>query len=115
MNPTGVVGRESSVGNNAMDVRMKQQVLSPRMQDREESNPGSKMFRIGRNFRESFGNRTEQQVVQLDFILQDHTVQLMRQREYDMEVTGCQQFPLSGSNPALACLSLTLWTMTIPA
>jgi hypothetical protein len=63
------------------------------MQDREESNPGSKMFRVGRNFQESFGDRTEQQVVQLDFILQDQTVQLMRQREHDMEVTGkcCRQ------------------------
>ena len=28
MNPTGVVGRESSVGDDAVDVRMKQQVLS---------------------------------------------------------------------------------------
>ena len=85
------------------------------MQDREESNLRSKVFWIGGNFGEGLGDGAEQQVVQLDFILQDQTVQLMRQREDNMEVTGRQQFPLPGSNPALACLSLTLWTMTIPA
>ena len=115
MNPTGMVGRESSVGDDAMDVRMKQQVLSPRMQDREESDSGSKVFWIGSHFHEGLGDRAEQQVVQFDLILQDQTVQLMRQSEHDMEVTGRQQFPLPGSNPALACLSLALWTMTIPA
>ena len=39
----------------------------------------------------------------------------MRQAEDDMEVAGGQEFPFSGGDPALACLSLTLGTMPIPA
>src|SRR5438093_11762598 len=92
---------------------MKQQVLSPRMQNAEEANLGAKMFRIGGDFEESVGHGAEQQVVQFDFVLADEGVQVMRQAEHDMEVRGLKKFPLSGRDPTLPCLGLTLGAMPI--
>ena len=92
---------------------MKQQVLSPRMQNAEEANLGAKMFRIGGDFEESVGHGAEQQVVQFDFVLADEGVQVMRQSEHDMEVRGLKKFPLSGRDPTLPCLGLTLGAMPI--
>ena len=94
---------------------MKQQILSPRMQDGKEANLRAKMLRIGGDFNEGFSYRTEQQVVQFGFILPDEIGQFVRQTEHDMEVTGGEEFPLSSRDPPPACLSLTLGTMPIPA
>ena len=79
MNPARAAGCESARRNDAMDVRMKQQVLSPCMQHAEEADLGAKMLRIGGDFDEGLGHGAEQQVVQFDFVLQDESGQLMRQ------------------------------------
>jgi hypothetical protein len=42
----GTVGREAAGGNDAVDVRMSQQILPPGMQDRKEANVGSQVARI---------------------------------------------------------------------
>ena len=72
-------------------------------------------FGIGGDFDEGLGDRSEQQVVEFDFVLPDESGQFMRQTEHHMEVAGRQEFPLSGGDPTLARLSLTLGTMAIPA
>ena len=46
--------------NDAVNVGMEQQVLSPRMQDAEETDLGSKMFWIRGDFQEGFGYSAEQ-------------------------------------------------------
>ena len=48
-------------------------------------------------------------------VFKDKRVQLMRQREHDMEVRDRQKFPLSGSDPMLTRLSLAFWAVAIPA
>jgi hypothetical protein len=58
------------------------------------------MLRIRGDFNEGFSYRTEQQIVQFDFILPDEIRQIVRQTEHDMEVTGGQEFPLSGRDPS---------------
>jgi hypothetical protein len=47
-----------------MEVRMQAQVLSPRMQDAEESDPGSEMLRVGRDFKHGLGAGAEEQIVE---------------------------------------------------
>ena len=98
-----------------MDVRMKQEILAPRMQDREESDFGPQMFGIGGHFHQRVGNSAEQQVVEFDRILADECVELVGQREYDVKVTGRQQFFLPGIDPSLTGLSLALGTMAVTA
>ena len=45
MNPARVIWIEAAGGNDAVEVRMQAQVLSPRMQNAEEADPGSEMPR----------------------------------------------------------------------
>lgn len=87
MNPPFFVRRDSAAGNDAVNVRMEQKVLPPRMQDAEETNLGSQMFGVARHFTKRFGYRAEQEVIERPLILQDESVQLVRQGEDDVEVT----------------------------
>ena len=52
-------GRESTGWDDAVDVGMKQQVLSPGMQNAEEANVCAKMFGIGGDFEEGVGHGAE--------------------------------------------------------
>ena len=98
-----------------MDVRMKQEILAPGVQDREESDLGPKMFGIGGHLGKRLGYSAEQQVVEFDGVLPDKCVEFMGQSEYDVKVDRRQQFLLSSSDPSLTRLSLTLGTMTVTA
>jgi hypothetical protein len=52
-----------------MHVRMVQQILPPRVQDREEADFRAEMFRIGGNRAQCFGAGPEQHVVEHAFVL----------------------------------------------
>ena len=45
--PLGAIRTQSAAGNNAMDVRVKQKILAPRVKDGEEANARAEMFGIG--------------------------------------------------------------------
>ena len=81
-------GSQTAGWDDTMDVRMKQDILTPRVQEREESDLGSKMFGIGGDFHQRLRNGAEQQVVEFDGILPDQRVKLMGQREHDVKVAG---------------------------
>jgi len=59
MNPARVARVETAGGNDAMQVRMQAQVLSPSVQDAEETDPGSEMFGIGCDFKHGLGGGAE--------------------------------------------------------
>src|SRR5262249_27246742 len=115
MNPACTIGGDSSAGNNAMDVWMEQQILSPRMKNAKETNLGSEMLRIACDLQQRFSYSAEQQVVQLGFVLQHKGVKLVRQSEDDVEIPRPQQLLFPGGNPTLPRLVLALWTVTISA
>ena len=73
VNPIGAVRRESSSGNDAVKVRMEQQVLSPRMENAEETDLRSKMVWIPCHLKESLGHSAEQQAIEFSLVLQDQT------------------------------------------
>ena len=64
MNPAGVAWIETAGGNNAVEMRMQSQVLSPRMQNAEESDPGSEMPGVGCDFKHGLGAGAEEKIVQ---------------------------------------------------
>ena len=64
MDPARLIGRESARRNDAMEVRMEEQVLSPRVQDAEEADLRSEVFRIRGDFEHGCRAGAEQQVVQ---------------------------------------------------
>ena len=71
-----------------MDVRMKEQVLPPRVKNAKETNLGPKMFGMTRNLSERFSDGAEQPAVEFGLILQNEGVQFVWQREDDVKVTG---------------------------
>src|SRR5262249_4294794 len=83
--------------------------------DGEEANLRAKVLRVSRDFEESLGHRSKQEVVEFDFVLPDKIAQFVWQTEHHMEVGSGQEFSLSSGDPPLPCLSLTLRTMAIPA
>src|SRR4249919_4000722 len=115
MNPSLFVWRDSAAWNDAVNVGMKQQVLPPGVKDAEETNLGSQMFGVARHFTKRFSNRAEQEVIECLLILQHKCVQLVRQREDDVEVTRLKQFLAASVHPTLACLRLALVAMPIAA
>src|ERR1700722_4362588 len=52
VNPVLVIGRKTASRNHAMDMRMDLQILSPGVQDAEESDLGTRGFGIGCGFPE---------------------------------------------------------------
>ena len=96
-----------------MNVGMKEQVLSPRVKDAEETNLGSEILGIACNLAECCSYGAKQEVVEFRLILQDERVEFMRQREDHVEVPGWKQFQLPGLDPSATCLRLTLVAMTI--
>ena len=61
--------------NDTMDVRMKQQILAPGMQDGEESDLRAKMLGVGGHLHKRLGNGAEQQVVEFNGVLPDQCVE----------------------------------------
>ena len=53
-------------------------------------------FGLRGDLHKGLGHSAEQQVVEFDFVLQDECVQLMRQREHDMEISGSPEVPALG-------------------
>ncbi len=60
MNPVGMIRGQTSCRNHAVDVGMSEQVLSPGMEYREESDVGAQMFGIAGYFQKSFRTGAEQ-------------------------------------------------------
>ena len=76
-----------------MNVGMKEQVLSPRVQNAEETNLRSEILGSACNLAECCSHAAKQEVVEFRLILQDERVEFMRQREDHVEVSGkcCRQ------------------------
>ena len=64
MNPARVAWIEASCGNDAVEVRMQAQVLSPRMQNAEEADPGSEVLGVGCDFKHGLGAGAEEQIIE---------------------------------------------------
>jgi hypothetical protein len=54
IDPARAVGRETSGGNDTVDMRMSEQVLTPGMEHGEETDLGSEMLGIEGNLQKSF-------------------------------------------------------------
>src|ERR1700692_954363 len=109
-NPSLMIGGQSAAGDHAMDVVMAQQVLTPGMQDGEESDLGAEPLRIGSHFEQGLGTSLEQLVEKGPGRSQSQGVQFVGQGEDDVEVVGVEQILLLGLEPSPALPPLTLGT-----
>jgi hypothetical protein len=84
--PALVIGREAPAGNDTVQMRMMQKILSPGMQNGEEANACAQMFRVAGNGEQGFGSGVEQDVVNRLLVAEGDPGDLVRHRENHVEV-----------------------------
>ena len=94
---------------------MKMQVLSPGVKNSEETDRGAETLGIARNREQGFRYGSKQQGVDHARILKRQAADLLRQREYDVEIWDRQHFSLPGRQPLGARGRLTLGAVSIAA
>jgi hypothetical protein len=65
-----MIGGQAPCRNNAMDMRMMQQLLIPGMQDAEEPDLSTEMFGIAGDLKQSPGAGAKQKTVDFTLVLQ---------------------------------------------
>ena len=65
-----MIGGDAAGRNDAVDVRVMLQILSPRMQHAEKADLGSQVFRISGDFDQGFGAYSEKKIVENLLVLQ---------------------------------------------
>src|SRR5271166_4777552 len=113
--PVGVIQRESTGGDHAMDMGMKLELLIPGVQHAEETDLGAQMSGIARHFEQGCGAGAEQQVVDDLLVLQGEVCQFPRQSKDYVNIAGGKQLALACLQPAVAGIALAFWAMTIAA
>lgn len=113
MNPAGVAWIETAGGNNAVEMRMQSQVLSPGVQDAEEADLGSEVLGVGGNLKHGLGGGAEEQIIEQPWIALTERVQLVGQGKDDVEVRYAEQVLFAPCEPALARLGLALGTVPV--
>ena len=113
MNPARVAWIETAGGNDAVEMRVQSQVLSPGVQNAEEADLGSEVLGVGRNFEHGLSAGAEEQIVEQPWIALTERVQLVGQGKDDVEVGHAEQILFAPCQPALACLSLALGAVAV--
>jgi hypothetical protein len=114
-NPAGVIEREPTRRDDAVDMGMNLEFLIPGMQHSEEANLGAEMPGITSHFEESFCTGAKQQIIDDFLVVQSQRSQLRRQSENDMDVGRGQKFAATCLDPAFTSAGLTLWAMAVTA
>ena len=91
------------------------EVLTPRVQDAEQSNVSSQVPGVAGDLKECRGTGAEEQVVEQPLVLQHQCGQLMGQSEDDVEVRHGQQLGGTRCQPSGACVALTLGAVPVAA
>src|SRR5882724_10438885 len=94
---------------------MEEQILSPGMQDADETDLGSQVFGIDGNLQQGLRAGHKQQVVEQARVFQGQHIEFVGHREHDMEVISGQEFAFASRQPALARLRLALGAVPVSA
>src|SRR5438046_10517940 len=98
-----------------MNVRVNIELLAPSVQDTEETDLRTEVFRVTSDFEKGFCTGTEQKIVDNLFVLQHQWGEVAGQSEDHVQVARGEQFSLTRRAPAFPCGSLTLRAVPISA
>src|SRR5450759_2145895 len=100
-----------------MDMRMKEQISGPGMQDSGDAKLGvfAQPLRVGGQGQERVGGRSEQECEDLGSVVAGETVQLTGDGEDEVEVVDWQDALEASLDPAGLIERLALRAMAIPA
>ena len=88
VDPAGVIQRESTGRDHAMDMRVMLELLIPGVQHAEETDLGAQMSGIASHFEQGCGAGAEQQVVDGLLVLQGEWCQFPRQSKDYVNIAG---------------------------
>ena len=111
----GVIERQAAGGNDAMNMRVNVEFLTPGVQDAEEADFCTEMLGIARDFQEAFRTGAKQEIVDDLLVLQNQRGQMTRKCEDNMDVTRWEKLLATCCEPAIASSCLTLWAVPISA
>src|SRR5580692_10431541 len=111
--PAAAIGGEAATGHDAMQVRMKMQVLTPSVQHGKEADGSTKVPGVGGDGEESFRSSLKQDGIDLSWILKCQATDLPWKSERDVEVRNGQQLRLPVGEPLGAGRGLTLGAVAI--
>src|SRR5712692_8376153 len=69
-NPARTAGSDAAAGNDAVELWMMMQVLSPGMEHRHESDPRAQIFGVGGDLQEGFGRGPKENAVNYPLVLE---------------------------------------------
>lgn len=111
--PAAAIEREAAAGNDAMNVRVKDERLSPGVKHRQNADEGTELGMY--DVEESLSGRAEQDRVQDGrCVLRDH-VQRVRNGEDDVEVGNVEYLVASLLEPPLTGFGAATWTVPVAA
>src|SRR6202007_622689 len=111
--PALVIGCQSSARHNTVNMWMRLQGLSPGVQDAEEADLSTEVFRIRSHFQQSGSRGVEQEREQDLLVLPNQLNEQVRHAEDEMKIVYRQQLLLALGEPLLASVGRALWTMPI--
>jgi hypothetical protein len=111
--PSGAILGETSFGNEAMNVGMVVECLSPGMEDGEEAEAGSEMCGISADLEQCLGGGSEEEIVDDALVLKSDRAEVLRQGEYDVEVSARKKIPLAIGEPAGLGRGLTFGAVAV--
>ena len=111
--PAAAVGGEAAAGHDAVQVRMKMQVLTPGMQHGKEADGGAEMSGVAGDGEQSFRSSLKQDGIDLSGVLKCQATDLLWKREHDVEVRNGQQLRFPVGEPLGASGGLALGASAI--
>ena len=106
---------QSSASNDVVDVWMLHEVLSPGVQDADEPDLCSQVFRVFREFRKSLRNGFEQDPIEDFLIPEDKRIQLIRNGENNVKVRYGKQVFFPVLDPLFLLQELAFGTVPVSA
>ena len=106
--------RQSTGRNNAVDMRMKAEILTPGMQNGCMRNRRAEIFLIFSQFLQSLRYAPEQQIVAIPLVAVDKRIQFLRDSKHNVKIANFQKIGLLSINPPLLgkCLALRAMPVT---
>ena len=106
---------DAAAWNDAMDMGMMRQCLTPGVQDGDDTDLGTEPARVRGERHHRLGGRLEQDGVDSGLVLEGYHCDRRRQREDDVEVGNRKEFGLARGEPSCAGQSLALRTVPVAA
>jgi hypothetical protein len=113
--PTRSIGRKTAAWNDAMQMRVMEEILPPGMQDGEKANLRTQVLGVSGNGAQRLAHRSEQNIVDELLILVGDRSDWLWDRKDDVEVADVEKLGSTVFQPFSASQRLALWAVAVSA